>query len=95
MSKEIIIGIAVYAAVISLISVILTSVDKANAVRHKRRVPERTLMLFGFLGGAFAMYVTMKLIRHKTLHKKFMIGLPLEFIFHIVLIYCLYIRFIY
>lgn len=31
------------------------------------------------------MYITMKAIRHKTLHKKFMIGLPLLILLHGVL----------
>lgn len=94
MNKEVIIGFAVYIAAVSVISVILTAVDKINAVKHKQRVPEKTLMLFGLFGGAFAMYITMKTIRHKTLHKKFMVGLPLEIIFHISLICFLYIRFV-
>ena len=33
-------------------------------------------MYLGALGGALPMYVTMRIIRHKTKHKKFMIGLP-------------------
>ena len=34
-------------------------------------------------GGATGMYVTMQLIRHKTKHKKFMIGLPIFIVLHI------------
>ena len=48
------------------------------AVKGKWRVPEATLMLVGLFGGATAMLVTMKVIRHKTKHMKFMVGLPLE-----------------
>ena len=50
---------------------------KIFAKKDMRRVPEKVLFTLGFLGGAFFEYVTMKLIRHKTLHKRFMIGLPL------------------
>lgn len=78
--------IAIYIAAISIMAVILTIVDKKKAREHKWRIPERTLMLIGFFGGALAEYITMKLIHHKTLHKKFMIGLPLFFIIHIILI---------
>lgn len=64
----------------SLISVIITAHDKSAAKKGKWRVPEKVLFLFALLGGALAMYVTMKAIRHKTLHKRFMIGLPLIFL---------------
>ncbi len=69
-----------YLAVVSLISVIITAHDKSAAKKGKWRVPEKVLFLFALLGGALAMYVTMKAIRHKTLHKRFMIGLPLIFL---------------
>ena len=70
--------IALYFLLISLIAVTLTVYDKYAAKKRPRhRTPERVLLLTGALGGAAAMYLTMLLIRHKTLHKKFMIGLPL------------------
>lgn len=78
--------VGVYLAVVWIISVIITVSDKSRAKRDKRRIRERTLLLFGFLGGAVPMYITMKRIHHKTLHKKFMIGLPLIILFHIILI---------
>lgn len=65
---------------------ILTILDKWKAKHNKWRIPENTLMLVGLLGGALAMYITMKTIRHKTLHKKFMIGLPLEILLHCILV---------
>ena len=75
----------IYLTAISVMAVILTVVDKNRAKKHKWRIPERTLMFVGFLGGAFAEYITMKLTHHKTLHKKFMVGLPVFFIIHIIL----------
>jgi uncharacterized membrane protein YsdA (DUF1294 family) len=62
---------------IALVGVILTVYDKRAAKKNPRnRVPENVLMLFAVLGGALPMYLTMLLIRHKTRHKKFMVGLP-------------------
>lgn len=55
----------------------MTMSDKSRAKKHKRRIPERTLFLTAAFGGAAAMYLTMLTIRHKTKHKRFMIGLPL------------------
>ena len=68
----------IYLALISLVSIAFTVYDKLAAKRRpKRRVPEKALMLLGALGGAAAMYAVMLLIRHKTKHNKFMIGLPI------------------
>lgn len=75
----------IYFAVISLVAVIMTIADKAKAKRDAWRIPEATLMLVGLFGGAVAMFITMKTIRHKTRHKKFMIGLPLEIALHAVI----------
>lgn len=78
--------ILVYYISISIPSVIITVYDKIAAIKKAVRIPERTLMTFAALGGAAAMYVTMKTIRHKTLHKKFMIGLPVFIILHTLII---------
>ena len=64
-------------AVISLVTVIVTVYDKIAAKkRPKHRIRENTLLLLALLGGGVAEFATMLLIRHKTKHKKFMIGLP-------------------
>ena len=67
----------IYLAVVSLIAVIITISDKSRAKKHKRRIAEKTLFGTAILGGSAAMYLTMLAIRHKTKHKRFMIGLPL------------------
>lgn len=75
---------------ISAVSIIMTVYDKWAAKHKKRRVPERTLLSLGFIGGAAAMYLTMKMIRHKTKKKKFMVGLPFEIFLHVLIVFCLY-----
>ena len=66
-----------YFAAISLITIIVTVYDKIAAKKRPRhRIRENTLLLLGLLGGSLAEYLTMLLIRHKTRHRKFMIGLP-------------------
>ena len=60
-----------------MVAIIVTIYDKIAAKkRPKHRIRENTLLLLAILGGAAAELVTMLLIRHKTRHKKFMIGLP-------------------
>ena len=65
-----------YLAAISVITVIITALDKFFAKKKMRRIPEATLLTLALFGGALSEYITMKFIRHKTLHKKFMVGLP-------------------
>ncbi len=66
-----------YIAAVSLAAVIMTVRDKSAAKRHKRRVPEKTLFITAAQGGSAAMLAAMVAIRHKTKHKRFMIGLPI------------------
>ena len=72
-----------YLFVLSLVAVILTVSDKLRARRGARRVPENTLLLVAALGGSFAMLLTMLLIRHKTRHPRFMLGIPLMLVLQI------------
>ncbi len=65
-----------YLCVISAIAVILTVCDKIAAKCRVRRVPELTLFVASLLGGSAATYLAMLVIRHKTKHKRFMLGLP-------------------
>lgn len=77
----------IYFAAISIFAVIITVYDKVRAVRHKWRVKESTLLIVAFLGGGAAMLLTMLIIRHKTRHKKFMIGIPVIILLHICAAY--------
>lgn len=84
--------LALYLAAVTLITVILTVYDKIAAKKDpKHRVPEKTLILFGILGGALGEYIVMQLIRHKTKHKKFMIGLPVILAVQAIALAALYI----
>ena len=76
---------------ISVVAVVITAYDKSASWKRGRRVPERTLLLCAFFGGALAMYVTMQIIRHKTNHTSFMIPLPLFILLHLALAWAVYI----
>lgn len=75
-----------YFVIISAISAIVTIIDKLKAARGAWRVPERTLLILAAIGGSAAMYITMLLIRHKTKHIKFMLGIPIIMLFQVILI---------
>ncbi len=81
-----VIAIAAYILIISVISVVMTIRDKSCAKKGKWRVPEKTLFILSALGGSVAMYITMKAIRHKTQHKRFMIGIPVIMIVQALMI---------
>ena len=81
-----------YFAVISLISIIVCIYDKVISKKNKveLRIPEIALMILSAIGGGAAMYLTMLLIRHKTKHVKFMVGIPLFIALHAVAVYLLF-----
>lgn len=62
--------------IMNVTAVCLTVYDKKASRRHKRRIPEKELLLVAFLGGGIGMYLTMRRIHHKTQHIKFMAGIP-------------------
>ncbi len=77
-----------YLATVSLLAFALTIYDKwAAKHRTRNRIPEKTLLALAGIGGSAAMFLTMLLIRHKTRHAKFMVGLPLMIVAQIVLIF--------
>ena len=75
-----------YILIMSVIAIIVTVKDKVAAIRDRRRTPEKKLMLISALGGSAAMLLTMYLIRHKTRHMKFMIGIPLILTLQIIIV---------
>lgn len=94
MSKELFYTAVLYLALVSLFTAIVTAADKIKAKKGAFRVPESTLILLALLGGSVAEYAVMRLIRHKTLHKKFMIGLPLIIIIQLIAVTLVYSRYI-
>ena len=82
----------VYIAVISVFSVIMCIYDKIISKRNRveLRVSEKALMILSALGGSVAMLLTMLLIRHKTKHIKFMLGIPLIIVAQAVIVFLLF-----
>lgn len=74
----------IYLLFVNIVAVFVTCIDKNNAIKEKYRVPENLLFVVSIFGGSIFMYITMKLIRHKTKHKRFMIGLPIIIVAQVV-----------
>lgn len=77
----------IYLAGINLLSFLLMAIDKGKARRQAWRIPERTLLFFCAIGGSVGGLMGLFLLRHKTLHKRFSIGIPVMFVIHCVLIF--------
>ncbi|MBQ0164810.1 MAG: DUF1294 domain-containing protein [Bacteroidaceae bacterium] len=52
-------------------------VDKWKARHGRWRIPEATLLLMAALGGSIGALLGMRVWHHKTLHRKFTLGIPL------------------
>lgn len=77
----------IYISIVSIIAILLTIYDKIASKKFKRnRIRENVLLFLAFIGGGLSMYITMRLIKHKTRHKKFMLGIPIMVIFHFFII---------
>ena len=77
-----------YVAAVSFWSVVVCIYDKSiskwNSVRL--RASEKALFVLSVLGGSLVMFITMLLIRHKTKHVSFMVGIPAIFILQVALV---------
>ena len=75
----------IYLLIINAISFILMLVDKYKAKKNLWRIPERTLMAFAAAGGSVGALAGMYLVRHKTKHLKFTVGIPIFLFGHILI----------
>ena len=78
----------VYIIVVSICSIVVCIYDKKISKRNnvKLRIPEKSLFIWSIIGGSVAMYITMQLMRHKTKHVSFMVGIPVIFVLQVALI---------
>jgi len=61
----------------SLLTFFFFGADKRRARQRRRRFPERTLLAMSLLGGGLGAGLGMLLFRHKTLHRRFRVLVPL------------------
>ncbi len=78
--------IAIYYCIINAVGALINIADKRLAIKGKRRISEKLLWVIGIYGGAAGSYAAMKAVRHKTKHKKFMVGMPFLIILHAAVI---------
>ena len=74
-----------YLLVMTAASFCMCGIDKLKAVRHQWRISEKALLITAALGGSVGLLAGMYIFRHKTLHKKFTIGVPAIILGQVVL----------
>lgn len=77
--------IFIYLLIINAASFLLMMEDKRRARKKLWRIPEARLLLFAALGGSIGSLAGMYTFRHKTLHLKFTLGIPLILAAQVVL----------
>lgn len=65
-----------YFILINIITFIVYADDKRRARRGLWRTSESTLVLLAVAGGSVGAVLAMLLLRHKTRHTRFVIGIP-------------------
>ncbi|WEK54686.1 MAG: DUF1294 domain-containing protein [Candidatus Cohnella colombiensis] len=66
-----------YLIVINVVGIMAMWIDKSRAKRSRRRIEEATLFRITAIGGGIGTTAGMRLFRHKTKHRSFVIFLPL------------------
>lgn len=80
----------VYLCIINALSFILMLIDKQKARKKRWRIPESTLMGVCAIGGSIGGLLGMYMVRHKTKHPKFFIGIPALFLLQTALMIFVY-----
>ena len=83
----------IYITLVSVITFIVFGIDKLKAKKSWWRIPESTLMVLAVIGGSIGALLGMYVFHHKTLHKKFTIGIPVILILQIAAAAFIFIRF--
>lgn len=74
----------IYLAGANLVAFLLMAWDKRQAELHRRRISERTLLLWAALGGSLGSWTAIYFFRHKTRHPVFYIGIPAIFTLQLI-----------
>lgn len=75
-----------YLIFINIVSFLLMGTDKWRSIRHRWRIPEKTLFLTALLGGSLGSLLGMGIFWHKVRNKYFVVGMPAILIAQLVLL---------
>ena len=78
--------ILIYLIAINVVTFFAYGIDKWKAKRFKWRISEATLLGMAVIGGSIGAWLGMRVWHHKTMHKKFQLGIPLIIVAQIALV---------
>ena len=78
--------ILIYLIAINVVTFFAYCIDKWKAKRSKWRISEATLLGMAVIGGSIGAWLGMRVWHHKTMHKKFQLGIPLIIVAQIALV---------
>lgn len=76
----------------NIVTFIMFGLDKWKAKKSEWRIPESTLLWLAVAGGSIGALVGMKVWHHKTLHKKFTLGVPAILIGQVIIFLFLWMK---
>ena len=76
-----------YLLLMNIVGLYVMYSDKRRAIKHRFRIPERTLFIVSLFGGSIGTWAGMYLFRHKTKHWYFVIGIPLIIFIQFIIAY--------
>lgn len=84
-------NMTLYILIINVIAFVVYGMDKQKAVKKEWRISEDTLIGLALIGGSVGALLGMRCFHHKTLKKKFSVGVPLILILQIgaIIYFCL------
>lgn len=71
--------------VFNLSTFVVYGIDKLKARKSRWRISEATLLWLAALGGAVGAWLGMRVWHHKTLHRKFSVGVPVLLVMQLLL----------
>lgn len=84
---------AIYLLIVNAAGFLLMLIDKRKAIRHRWRIPEKTLFLTAAIGGSIGSIIGMYTFRHKTKHLQFTLGMPAILVVQLVLVFVFFTQF--
>ena len=78
--------ILIYLIATNVVTFFAYGIDKWKAKRSKWRISEATLLGMAVIGGSIGAWLGMRVWHHKTMHKKFQLGIPLIIVAQIALV---------
>ena len=69
----------------NIVTFVIYGIDKFNAQNHRWRIPNKTLLFCAFFFGGIGAFFGMRVFRHKTQTKEFVILVPIGAVISLVL----------